>query len=198
MLADCHVNGSLKQTYVIVRRKRFTSGGMAAYINTCGCPDGAIRADLLDGMECSLTDDEFLPFFYEERDRQCIHASVAEAIFGINLMANDMNGEPDPISSDMVIQPLSDEPMLAAAICGNDIQLLQQNRRSKKIVCSCANGAKQCKHKKDYDQWCLEQGVPEADSEVRTSQFKCMTSRKIQSPLSEQQQSIYRLVKFCN
>ena len=93
VLADCDVNRALKSTYVIMR-KRFTSGGMAAYINTCKCTDGAaIRVDLLNLMECRLTDEEFLPFFYEEHDRQCIHASVAEAILGINLMVDDTNDE---------------------------------------------------------------------------------------------------------
>ena len=103
-------------------------------------------------------------------------------------MADDTNDEPDAVSSsEIAIQPLSEEPLLVAAICGNDIQLLRRNRRSKKIVCSCANGAKQCKHKKEYDQWCMGQGMPEADSEApRTSKFMWVKSRKMQSPLSDQ------------
>lgn len=211
LIADCDKHGNLKRNCIILEKKTFCckDTGMQATLFLCRCAAGCDQRDRLKPLCTDLTSD-FYDFYYRETDNRCIHSEAAAAFFDEDVSRCDdsvtTHGDTRDPSLFPIIQQLSEDPLLVVVETSSGVDVLQHTSiRTKTMLCTCAQGKRQCQHKKAYNQWTIDQGLLqdatiENDSTdddqpsaiLRRSMFRCVSKKKIKTPLSPEQQALYR------
>jgi len=99
------------------------------------------------------------------------------------------------------LKQLSSNPLVVAVQSQGSVYLLQYNRRSRRITCSCnVPAGRVCCHRKEYEEWRRSGNGEEGENELHhlnpsaSTTFESISKRSIPYPLPSELQQVSHLI----